>query len=77
MNIYVSGKDRVEAEGDYVIELRDVAYYYPGVEKAALDRISFRITSRDKVGIVWENGSGKSTLVKLLLRLYDPCGTSI
>ena len=27
-NIYVSGKDSVEAEGDYVIELRDVAYYY-------------------------------------------------
>ena len=71
-NIYASGKDSVEAEGDYVIELRDVAYYYPGVEKAALDRISFRITSRDKVGIVGENGSGKSTLVKLLLRLYDP-----
>jgi ATP-binding cassette subfamily B protein len=39
--------------------------------------ISFKISNRDKLGIIGENGAGKSTLIKLLFRIYTPTSGQI
>lgn len=39
---------------------------------APLDRISLRLTGRQRVGLVGPNGSGKSTLLKVLAGRLDP-----
>ncbi len=63
---------RISAGDSFVIEFRDVSFRYPGQTEYALEHMSFRIHSREKVSVIGENGAGKSTLVKLLMRLYDP-----
>jgi ATPase subunit of ABC transporter with duplicated ATPase domains len=56
--------------GKQVIELRDVAFSYPGEDgapdKPVLDGISWIIGPGDRVGILGENGAGKSTLLRVL-----------
>ena len=53
------------------IELRHVAYAYPGAD-LALQNVSFTLRRGEHVGIVGPSGSGKSTLMQLLLRLRTP-----
>ena len=36
--------------------------------------INLEIKKGQKIALVGYNGAGKTTLVKLLMRLYDPCG---
>ncbi|HJR62748.1 MAG TPA: ABC transporter ATP-binding protein [Gemmatimonadaceae bacterium] len=59
------------------IELRDVAFTYPGSTEPVLQGISLAIEPGETLAIVGENGAGKTTLVKLLARLYDPDSGSI
>src|SRR4029077_135829 len=40
--------------------------------RLVLDRLSFRLDPRERVGLIGENGQGKTTIVKLITRLYDP-----
>ncbi|WP_427306296.1 type I secretion system permease/ATPase [Cupriavidus sp. H39] len=54
------------------IEFRGVSFRYPGREGAALDGVSFRIASGERVGLIGRIGSGKSTIEKLILGLYPP-----
>ena len=54
------------------IEFRNVSFKYPGCEGYALNNISFKIESAEKIALLGINGSGKTTLVKLLLRFYKP-----
>ena len=54
------------------IEFRDVEFTDPGQLAPALDKVSFRVTPGERVGIVGRVGSGKSTLGKLLTGLYNP-----
>ena len=49
------------------IELRDVAFAYPGQEGKALDGVSCGIRAGERVGILGRVGSGKSTLGRLLI----------
>ncbi len=53
-------------------EFRNVAFAYPGSDRAVVRNISFRLEPQEKVALIGENGAGKTTLVKLLARLYDP-----
>jgi len=49
------------------IEFRDLSFSHNGTQ--ILDRISFRITVGEKIGITGGVGSGKSTLIRMLPRL--------
>jgi ATP-binding cassette subfamily B protein len=54
------------------IRFEHVTFFYPGVEKPALDDVSLHIHPGESLALVGENGSGKTTLIKLLTRLYQP-----
>ncbi|SPA42955.1 ABC transporter, type I secretion apparatus, transmembrane component, ATP binding [Cupriavidus taiwanensis] len=54
------------------IEFRAVSFRYPGRDGAALDGVSFRIASGERVGLIGRIGSGKTTIEKLILGLYPP-----
>ena len=57
---------------EYVWELEDVSYRYPGAAEDALHGLSMAIRSGEKISIIGPNGAGKSTLIKLLCRFYEP-----
>lgn len=59
--------ERVEGR----IEVRDLAFAYPGTEKRVLDGISFIIEPGQMVALVGRSGSGKSTLANLIPRFYQ------
>ena len=54
------------------LELRDVAYRYPGAARPALRGLSVRVAAGSTVVVVGASGAGKSTLTRLLLRFVDP-----
>lgn len=54
------------------IELRDVTFRYPDMDRDVLSHYSLVVRRGEPCQIEGRNGAGKSTLVKLLLRLYDP-----
>lgn len=59
------------------IEFRAVSFRYPGRDSAALDGVSFRIASGERVGLIGRIGSGKTTIEKLILGLYPPDAGSV
>ncbi len=50
----------------------NVSFHYPNSDQMVLNRVSFKLRSREKLALVGENGAGKTTLVKLFTRLHDP-----
>ena len=52
--------------------LEGVSFRYPGKRAWALEDVSLRIGSTEKVAIIGDNGAGKTTLIKLLTGLYEP-----
>lgn len=54
------------------IELRNLAFRYPGAPEKTLDGINIRIEAGERVALVGRVGSGKSTIARLLLGLYEP-----
>ena len=55
------------------IAFRDVSFHYPSrPATSALNGVSFRAKSGERVAIVGPSGAGKTTIFALLLRFYDP-----
>ena len=53
------------------IEFKDVSYSY-NFGKPILNKVSIKISSKDKIAIMGKSGSGKSTLAKLIVQLLKP-----
>ncbi|NQZ11660.1 MAG: ATP-binding cassette domain-containing protein [Algicola sp.] len=53
-------------ESDRLLEVRDVAYSYPGRDINVLDGVNLQLSSTDKIILEGQSGSGKSTLISLL-----------
>lgn len=67
--------------GDKVIEVEDLTKVYPaarrllgdgGVEKLAVDRVSFDVRRGEIFGLLGPNGAGKTTTIKMLTGLLHP-----
>lgn len=58
-------------ERPYDIVFDNVCHFYDGVEKPAVDHVSFTAKAGEVTALVGPSGSGKSTLVKLVARLYE------
>jgi ATP-binding cassette subfamily B protein len=57
--------------GDLAFE--GVTFHYPArPDVAALDNISFKVRTGERLAIVGPSGAGKTTLFQLILRFYDP-----
>ncbi|MDP7423104.1 MAG: ABC transporter ATP-binding protein, partial [bacterium] len=71
---------KVEAERghlDGTIELKDLSFSYPGMDKKVLDSISLEIPQGSMIGIAGGSGAGKTTLIDLILGLFEPKSGSI
>jgi ATP-binding cassette, subfamily C, bacterial LapB len=66
---------RDEFKGE--IEFKNVTFKYGKEDKAALDKVSFKIKAGEKVAIIGKIGSGKSTIEKMMLGLYEAQDGSI
>ena len=53
------------------LELRQVAFHYPGAASPVLRNISFKATAGQTTAIIGSTGAGKTTLVSLVARLFD------
>lgn len=62
-------KDNSDKKG--FVEFKNVSYFYPGAESAALSNISFETKPGETTAIIGGTGSGKSTILNLLSRFYD------
>ncbi len=58
------------------IEFKDVSFQYEK-SKPVFEKISFIISSKEKVALVGHSGAGKSTIVNLIMKLYKPTGGEI
>ena len=59
-----------------LINLKDVTYKDPG-GKTVLDRMDFKFTKGDRIGLVAPNGSGKTTLFHVIMGLLKPSSGTI
>ncbi|XP_072950851.1 ABC transporter B family member 29, chloroplastic isoform X2 [Typha angustifolia] len=64
--------DLYSVSGD--IKFCNVTFKYLENMPPVLDGLNLHIKPGERVAFVGPSGGGKTTLVKLLLRLYDPCG---
>lgn len=61
----------VAAQGNGVVEFRDVCFKYSDADDYVLENITFTAKPGITTAVIGSTGSGKSTLVNLIPRLYD------
>lgn len=80
MNEMMDTKNKLEHNGDYLLEVDQLKQYFPikaGLMQRvvghvkAVDGISFKIKRGTTMGLVGESGCGKTTVGKTILRLND------
>jgi ATP-binding cassette, subfamily C, bacterial LapB len=54
------------------VAFENVTFRYPNGAENALEKISFKISSGERVGIIGRIGSGKTTVGRLMVGFYDP-----
>jgi ATP-binding cassette subfamily C protein LapB len=54
------------------VEFEGVSFKYPNSQEIALDKVSFKVASGERIGIIGRVGSGKTTVGRLLTSFYDP-----
>jgi ATP-binding cassette subfamily B protein len=54
-----------------LLELRDVAFHYPGADEPVLCDIDVTVRAGETLAIIGSTGSGKTTLLNLIPRLFD------
>lgn len=54
------------------LRLESITKTFPGMDRPALDNVSFEIASGQCVGLVGGSGSGKSTLANVIMRFLEP-----
>lgn len=65
-----SARSSTPAKSD--VELRNIAFTYPGSAEPAVRNVSFTLASGSQIALIGKSGSGKSTLVNLLMRFDEP-----
>ena len=50
----------------------NVTFRYPGTTENALEKVSFRVSGGERIGIIGRVGSGKTTVGRLLTAFYEP-----
>ena len=60
-----------------MVEFKDVSMKYRPNTETVLNKVSFKIESGQKVGVVGRTGAGKSTLCITLSRIVEAFGGSI
>jgi cobalt/nickel transport system ATP-binding protein len=63
-------------QDSFLINLENLSFSYNGQEPV-LDAFSFRLSAKEKVGLVGPNGSGKTTLFLLTMGLLRPSSGTI
>jgi ATP-binding cassette subfamily C protein LapB len=53
------------------ISFEDVTFTYPNAPAKALEKVTFKVESGERVGIIGRVGSGKTTVGRLLLAFYE------
>ncbi len=53
------------------LELRDVAFHYPGAERSVVEGLNLSALPGQTTAIIGSTGSGKTTLLNLVPRLFD------
>ena len=59
-----------ENASDFVLELRGIHKYFPGVK--ALQDVHFQLKKGEIHALMGENGAGKSTFIKIITGVYQP-----
>ena len=54
------------------IEFDNVTFKYPNAAENSLEKVSFRVGSGERIGIIGRVGSGKTTVGRLMAGFYDP-----
>ncbi|WP_367125827.1 ABC transporter ATP-binding protein [Streptomyces phytohabitans] len=67
-----TGTRPVPRAPEHGIQVRDLAFTYPGAREPALAGVNLTLRPGAAVALVGVNGAGKSTLVKLLSGMYAP-----
>jgi ATP-binding cassette, subfamily B, bacterial PglK len=59
------------------IELKNISYHYPDIERNVLNDITLKIKCGQSIGIIGKSGSGKTTIIDVLLGLLQPTKGSV